>query len=195
MKVKIGNFINWIGPYQIADWFKKPLGKDRAHQLGEWLSNTWVNDFCQWLFDKRSRTVKVKLHSYDTWNADLTLAYVILPVLVEFRKDLHGSALVEDVDVPIWLHSTLKPGETEWDTDGHVHDRWKYVLDEMIWSFNEKVNGDDSQFYDHSECDKTLGLMESARKIKIDHVGLEKYHKRMQNGFRLFGKYFQNLWD
>jgi hypothetical protein len=28
-----------------------------------------------------------------------------------------------------------------------------------------------------------------------DYEGIRKVHDRIQNGFRLFGKYFQNLWD
>jgi hypothetical protein len=28
-----------------------------------------------------------------------------------------------------------------------------------------------------------------------DYDGIQKVHDRMQNGFRLFGKYYQGLWD
>jgi hypothetical protein len=31
--------------------------------------------------------------------------------------------------------------------------------------------------------------------MKVDRAGLEAYQKRMANGFRLFGKYYQGLWD
>ena len=37
-----------------------------------------------------------------------------------------------------------------------------------------------------------LGQLE---KIKIDHVGLDAHQSRKSNGFRLFGKYYQALWD
>ena len=33
------------------------------------------------------------------------------------------------------------------------------------------------------------------KKLKVDHEGLDAHNKRMENGFRLFGKYYQNLWD
>ena len=30
---------------------------------------------------------------------------------------------------------------------------------------------------------------------KCDYVGMKKVEKRIQNGFVLFGRYYQNLWD
>ena len=31
--------------------------------------------------------------------------------------------------------------------------------------------------------------------MKVDRAGLDAHEKRKQNGFRLFGKYYQGLWD
>jgi hypothetical protein len=78
--------------------------------------------------------------------------------------------------------------------------RWDWILGEMIWAFEQELKDDDeSQFFDHSECgDEKLpwnkdGQYES--KLKLDTEGLEKHQKRKANGFRLFGRYYQNLWD
>jgi hypothetical protein len=30
---------------------------------------------------------------------------------------------------------------------------------------------------------------------KADYEGMKKVHDRMNNGFRLFGKYYRSLWD
>ncbi len=30
---------------------------------------------------------------------------------------------------------------------------------------------------------------------EVDYEKMQKVHDRMQNGFRLFGKYYQGLWD
>jgi len=30
---------------------------------------------------------------------------------------------------------------------------------------------------------------------KCDYDGMKKVEERIQNGFRLFGRYYQNLWD
>jgi hypothetical protein len=69
-------------------------------------------------------------------------------------------------------------------------------MDEMIWAF-EQLNDDDdeSQFFDHSECGENESVMESASKIKVDWDALRAHQERKANGFRLFGKYYQGLWD
>jgi hypothetical protein len=33
------------------------------------------------------------------------------------------------------------------------------------------------------------------KKLKVDKEGLKAHQDRKQNGFRLFGTYFQTLWD
>ena len=32
-------------------------------------------------------------------------------------------------------------------------------------------------------------------KLKVDWDGLKAWQKRKENGFRLFGKYYEALWD
>jgi len=108
-------------------------------------------------------------------------------------------------------------------TDVNFFKRWEWVLDEMIWAFTQ-VNADweikfasgkaDHRFQpldkDGNEIGKPLKLSDrkdvkeavSYRMVngpkhtyKIDYEGRDKHWKRMSNGFRLFGKYFNNLWD
>jgi hypothetical protein len=31
--------------------------------------------------------------------------------------------------------------------------------------------------------------------FKVDHNGMNKHNERINNGLRLFGKYYRNLWD
>jgi cytochrome c2 len=74
------------------------------------------------------------------------------------------------------------------------------VLAEMIWAFEQKVRDDDeSEFFDHSECgdvnDFIKNPTEHLSKSRVDWAGLKQHQERKQNGFRLFGKYYQNLWD
>jgi hypothetical protein len=74
------------------------------------------------------------------------------------------------------------------------------VLDEMIWAFEQKVRDDDeSQFFDHSECGDIKEFVKDPNshfaKSKVDWDGLKQHQERRANGFRLFGKYYQNLWD
>jgi hypothetical protein len=89
-----------------------------------------------------------------------------------------------------------QPKEHEWDTDSLHFMRWDWILAEMIWAFEQELKDDDEdQFFDHTESRGIKDFNESMKKLKVDHEGLEAHQKRKANGFRLFGKYYQNLWD
>ena len=114
--------------------------------------------------------------------------------------------LVVRFDVPEHLRSTAaETKENEWDTDSNHFLRWDWVLDEMIWAFEQKVADDaESQFFDHSAYNITdrAGRREwiddinnSVSKTKYDEAGHRVWLARKANGFRLFGKYFEALWD
>lgn len=198
MKVFIGKYPNWFGPYQLAELTTKlGVSKDKAHQWGEWLSETWLGDFLQWMHEKNKRRVYVKIDKYDTWSMDHTLSLLILPMLKQLRATKHGAPCVDDEDVPELLRSTTAPPkEKEWDIDGNHFHRWNWVMDEMIWAFEQMVDDESTeQFYDHSEVNKDDSLEEQINKIKIDYAGIQVHEDRMKNGFRLFGKYYRGLWD
>lgn len=184
MKVNIGPYTKWIGPYQLAD--KIPfLSEDTRWKIGEYLANTWVNDVCNWIDSKKRRKIKVVIHDYDTWNMDHTLALIILPMLKQIQATKHGSPLVDDEDVPEQLRYSdprdTKTGEpAKWGADNWVHYKWEWVLNEMIWCFEQWVDDErDVKFFDE-------GFPSQAYK---------DYYARLYNGFRLFGKYYANLWD
>jgi hypothetical protein len=152
MRVYIGKYKNYVGPYQIAKalcfWAKKEKDKfgfentaDWVHNFGTWLSGgedkeSWLHKFCLWLESKRTRTIKVKIDRWDTWSMDHTLAHIILPMLKQLKETKHGSPFVDDADVPEELRSTnAEPKEYEWDTDSNHFKRWDWVMDEMIFAF------------------------------------------------------------
>jgi hypothetical protein len=225
MKVNIGNYINWIGPYQIAEvlcWWAKDVPDEHGlldkpewvHDFGTWLAETktgedsWLTRFCNWIHSKRNRKVKIRIDKYDTWNMDSTLALLILPMLKQLKETKHGSQLVDMEDVPEHMRYTTTE---DWDAQStfdfynlpnsqniqcDLHDRWDWVMDEMIWTFEQlnDPNGD-SQFYDHSAMDKTLPLSKQLQKMKVDYLGLNAYNDRIDNGLKLFGKYYRGLWD
>jgi len=197
MKVFIGKYSKWWGPYQIANLLQKVgVSEDRCDKLGDWLADTQLSTFCEWTDSKRNHTIKVRIDDYDTWSMDSTLAYIILPMLKQLKETMNGAPNVDDEDVPKELRSTSSffgDNENEyhfdlydeWDIDDNWHDRWGWVMGEMIWAFSQ-VNGDWEGKYHKEDGDK---------KPVIDTTGLKAHNKRMQNGFRLFGKYYQNLWD
>jgi len=145
----------------------------------------------------------VRLDYWDTWSFDHTLADIILPGLRQLKATKHGAPFVDDEDVPegMNLRSTeAEPKENEWDIDSNHFKRWDWVLDEMIWAFEQKVTDEaDSKFFDRSECgDEKFPWDKDGQyvsKIKYDKEGYEAWHKRKSNGFRLFGRYYENLWD
>jgi hypothetical protein len=207
MKVYIGPYKNWIGPYQIAEKLLFWLDKDHdtVWKLGEWLNNTWVKTFCEWAYSKQKRNVKVKLHDYDIWSMDSTLALIVIPMLKQLKETKHGAPFVDDEDVPEHLRRNLPYDNSNDDTDDLWFQRWDWVMDEMIFAFESKVNDWEDQFWTVKPKLDLLKYPEDEGKEVIpvrwlevgdcDWEGRKKYEERIQNGFRLFGKYFQGLWD
>ncbi len=149
------------------------------------------------------RVKNIHIDKWDTWNMDRTLAMIIHPMLVQLKATKHGSSMVNDEDVPEQIRSTsAKLKKNEWDTDEFVHDRWDWVIDEMIWAFAEHCKDDgEKEFFTHHEFDENEdSYNEFQKELKIGHIdidtdGLKKYNKRKENGFRLFGVYFHCLWS
>jgi hypothetical protein len=157
----------------------------------------------------------VKIDNYDTWSMDSTLTPIILPMLKQLKETKHGAPFTEDEDVPERLRSTtkaaIKSKKESWDTDCNHFRRWDWILDEMIWAFEQLADDDwEAQFHTGTsdivwvpskELDakgKPLTYeMKSGPKDtrKWDKKGYTKHSTRIDNGTRLFGKYFRALWD
>jgi hypothetical protein len=233
MRVYIGPYKNYFGPYHIAEklcfWVKKEKNEygimmhpDWVHNFGEWLAgkddhDTWLTKVCEWIEKHRTRTIKVKIHKYDTWSMDNTLAYIILPMLKQLKATTHGAPFVDDEDVPegIGLRSTeAEPKEDEYDVDSNHFKRWSWVLDEMIFAFECKIDGSWQEAFCSGEVDHVwIPVDREGNKVdekdaklfrtidgpnhtyKCDYEGMKVVETRIQNGFRLFGRYYQNLWD
>lgn len=209
MKVKLGKYTKWWGPYQIADllFANPPTVVDESDEtwrhrwsyaLGSWLANReWLVKLCEWIHKRRQRMVYVKIDYWDTWNMDDTLRHIIGPMLVQLRATKQGSGFVDDEDVPAHLRSTAcaKP-PNEWDLDANFHRRYEWVLDELIWVFGTDHAEAEGQFYQFKKREpgeKFSGLLDSLERMDVD--GYNAYQARVQNAYRLFGKYYQTLWD
>ena len=219
MKVYIGPYKSWIGPYQIAEkllfWMDKDKD-DRVHNFGTWLSGgeqgeSTLLKVCQWVESKRKRSASVRIDKYDTWSMDSTLAFIILPMLRQLQATKHGAPCVDDCDVPDELKSTSAPiKENERDTDDNHFKRWDWVLDEMIFAFQCKDDDSwqdkyhtgvhDMQFVPSAWDENWNPTMHEMIRgpndtHKCDYDGMAKEQARITNGFRLFGKYYEALWD
>lgn len=199
MFVKIGKYPGWFGPYQLVDVIQKvvPLSEEQHDKLSEWFDKdtNWIGNLLKWIHKKNKRKIVVRIDNFDSWNADHTLALIILPILKQLKATKHGSPFVDDEDVPSLLRKdAAPPTENEWDTDDNFHDRWEYVINEMIWAFEQIVDDDDeAQFYGKWLEGKTNPL--GGHFESYDHEGHKLHMARIANGTRLFGKYYQGLWD
>jgi hypothetical protein len=208
MKVYISNYrSHWLSPYTILERVLFWLDWDNISYDEPWVERwaTRLEPVCKmlyWISERVRPQVKhVKIDCWDTWSMDHTLALITLPMLRQLRETKHGAPMVDDEDVPLSLKSTSAPAkQNEWDIDDNHFLRWDYVLDEMIWAFEQKVSDDDEgQFFDHSECGNVKDFVKDPNshlaKSRVDWDGLKQHQERKANGFRLFGKYYQNLWD
>src|SRR6056300_1088443 len=194
MKIKISNYQSRLmsmfhtrymnKKYGYVDW---PEEQTRFERSLEWLEDR-VQDFYDvfnWIwFDRRTgQKQTIHIDRWDTWSMDHTLAPIILPMLIQLKKEKHGAPNVDPQDVPKNLrvssqdyHRYKRTGET----DPKFFERWDWVLDEMIYAFDCKANKDDVWMrFD----------------FKTEQEAMDAEQDRISNGFRLFGKYYENLWD
>lgn len=207
MKVYIGDFVNYIGPYQLAQklLFWKDKNSSQVDNLGHFLKHGYVlseeekkeedernfslfftftdflenenkkpstklNDLCEWVYSKLKRIEFVHIDKYDVWNMDHTLSKIIHPMLVRLKETKQGSPEIDFEDVPDYLRPLDYQINSVTKMDPYYHDRWDYVIDTMIYTFNaiSKQLDEDDDYYEP---------------------------ETIKEGLRLFGKYYQNLWD
>jgi len=225
MKVKISNYpnraicnlyTNYMNKkYGYVDWpeYKQkglrvkaqPFAeawREKAEDIIQSIYNCTINLF----LDRRVQKVKVRIDRWDTWSMDHTLAYIVLPMLKQLKETKHGAPYVDPKDVPKELQpkKQTKKQKDNGETDSTHFERWDWVLDEMIFAFDSKVNDGWEDQFETGETDlqwKKLEdgnyqMVEGPKHTRVyDWEGRKKYEERISNGFRLFGKYYENLWD
>jgi hypothetical protein len=152
-------------------------------KIGKYPTHRWYHNF---LYEKfgigNEPKVSVHIDDFDTWSMDHTLAYIIEPMLKQLKLTKHGAPIVDNKDVP----KELRSEPAKYDICPTHFDKWDWVLDEMIFAFESKHTDWEEQFHSGERLNHTF---------KIDMKGRKAYQKRISNGFRLFGKYYENLWD
>ena len=125
----------------------------------------------KWFGYSPKQKIRIKIHNYDTWSMDHTLAEIILPMLIQLKDTQHGY-----------------PNDL-------TEQEWNAILDEMIWAFEQKCRDDwESEYYKFEEGAGD-GFPGGYKLVWENPEGRKKHQERMTNGFRLFGKYYENLWD
>jgi len=212
MKINIGPYKGHITTHKLKcnylefmygdDWFE--IKKEQY----VWIDHIVVGildgiDYCLKPVNRfRDRKIKIKYHNYDTWNLDHTLAMIILPGLKQLKATNHGYGQVDNEDLPT---ACLK--------DASGEERWEWVMDEMIWAFDELVNhcpgaeefnsGEHDvvwtkvDVHGNDDPDGTLYRMDNGpnHTFNVDFEGRKKYDDRIQRALILFGKYYRSLWD
>jgi hypothetical protein len=224
MKVYISKYRDhWFSPYTVfekiffwKDWAKKdgPMYPDWVEKATDKL--VFISKGINWTLDKiHPRVEYVKIDKFDTWNMDSTLALIVLPMLKQLRDTKHGSPLVDMEDVPESMRLT---STEEYDpqltfdfyreadlqkVECDVHTRWSWVLDEMIFAF-ESYSYDWEEKYSSGVHDIVWNKQEDGTSFmsrgpndtyKCDYESMQKEQDRIDNGLRLFGKYYRGLWD
>ena len=164
MKANIGPYVNYIGPYQIAEKFFFWLDKTDplVLSLGKRLKNNlFLEAICKWVYQKRTRKIEIKFENYDFYNLSHTLALIILPALQEMKE--YCFFYVSDTDVPQLILQECSHLNDE--TRSNFKCQW--LMNEFIWTF-EKIIED------------TISPKEEAEKIAKNLI--------------LFGKYYRHLW-
>jgi hypothetical protein len=206
MKIELGPYKNWFGPYQLAEkiLFWKDKDDDIIMTLGDFIAHgkwvpyttvsdifkkdeqpeTWLYKLMQWWQKTDTRKEVIHIDPYDTWSMDNTLAKIVHPMLVQLKATKHGYPTGIDLeDVPENLRAVdtteeyffggqMQLFEYEVCNPEHItieEARWDWVLDEMIYAFS--ILNDD------------------------DKAWIADDNKRVDNGCRLFGKYYRALWD
>jgi hypothetical protein len=190
MKIKIGPYRSWFGPYQLAEalcfWVRTVPDKDGIKSKPDWvhsfgdllahgqlipepkigeisswaseeLPQTWLYKFLSWIDSKKTRKVKIHLDRYDTWSMEHTLALIIVPMLKQLKATKHGSPYIDDADLPEVLRLNERERKVfdngHWDKDlaatkeeidaasVKFHAQWDWVMDQMIWSFEQELDG------------------------------------------------------
>ena len=197
MKVNIGSYKDYFSPYRIANtvffWVRDvdqydPLELDFTRwdyrlrdKFGDWLSDrVWFVKFLNWIDSKRQRKIQVRIDPWDTWSMDHTLALIIHPMLVQLKQMNHGYFSSDPEDAP-----SIGQGDvTDYGgNDTRALDRYNWIMDEMIWTFDELKSDRDHELFYNEETGQ------------YNFEGQKEHDERMQNGLRLFGKYFRALWD
>jgi hypothetical protein len=188
MKIYINKYRNhWLSPYTIMEnvlFYKKwtdpdfDLYDDANEKYTNWLVKP-CRVLLKFLDIVHPKIDYVKIDKWDTWSMDHTLAKIVLPMLKQLKETKHGSALVDEEDVPEHLRATSTPEydsqltfdfysevRQEKDVDYEItHKRWDYVLDEMIFAFEHLVDDSWEDAYRSGEHDMAW--------IPIDEKGNE----------------------
>lgn len=196
-KLKKGDIVENFGlNFSTIPWWEASL-----YRL-KWYSR----DLAYWL-KKQYQRVKYGFPLEESWNFNYTCARWALPRLKQLRDGHVGfptcfSNNPDPCDKQKYFDffNEIPNGSTQDREYGDI--KWVEILDKIIWScehFEDEIDpiypeNYDSRYVVVDVSDKGTKF-ERIDKRKIDWSPVEEHERKLQEGFELFGKYFQNLWD
>ena len=202
---------HWISPYTIIKTFTFWKDWDKISYSTPWVKKTAtilhpISVGIQKVWDIVHPEVKyIKIDGWDVWSMDSTLSPIILPMLKRLKEVKHGTAWTDHADGPWYYRFDENKDEHSYsETGSYSAGRWNWIMDEMIWTFEQLSNEDHESVYwlEHGEIDwdvepdeRGCSEIKWKKESRVDWDGLKKHEEQIQNGLRLFGRYYQNLWD
>lgn len=193
VKIAVGDVVEHFGlDFTPLPWWKKIL------YYPKW----WYGDIVYWL-KKQYQRIRYGFPLEESWSFNSACAKWALPRLKKLRQNCishpvslcgndHQEHFIPCKEAPITSTDESKCSEA----------KWHEILDKIIWSFEhfddmvDPVYPDD---YDHRQVVTEVsdrGIRFSAvDKREIDWTPVNEHAKKLQEGFELFGKHFQDLWD
>ena len=108
------------------------------------------------------------------------------------------------------MRHTFSKGPDDYETnDRWIHYKWEWVLKEMIFAFENIVDESWEDKFRHGEPDyqfvhvggeegsddEVSQMIQKNPDYWVDFEGHKEYNDRIDNGLRLFGKYYRGLWS
>ena len=106
------------------------------------------------------------------WNYHSEMTSMTIKILTIFKKNIHG------------YPSQLKDRK-----------EWKQILTKIIKGFKAQQTIDNAEYMRPTKQVYKTGIFKGTPYLRIDKPMLARLEKRRDEGFKLYIKYYSNLWD
>lgn len=155
----------------------------------------------------RMKGKKVYFSYRDTFSLDCTLSPVILSALKRFKEVVTSPEHQDWRGVPgMVIHDMFPDLKESADEEqmAQADARWLEILDQMIYAFDHK-NEPDMKNYQFKFHHRVLERLENGgSRVSIDNdneaeyqrykADMEEHERKVHEGQKLFGQYYQCLW-
>lgn len=156
----------------------------------------------------RMKGKKVYFSYQDTFSLDSVLSPVILSALKRFKEVVTDPENVDYAGIPGRVIQDMFPDagyDTTEEQSAQAHARWLEILDQMIYAFDLKNEPSIRNYnfkFNRLFSDSEENSMYRKLDLSVDNQeeydryckDTEEYHKKVQEGHELLGRYLASLW-